>query len=872
MEMEVEIPLNCPLPSGEIELRLLIQSKTVGSVIGKEGQNISRLRNDNLVSIVIHDCPGPERLLTIKGSNDIVLKVLGEVLENQYEILKKNCWTDARVLVHQSQTGSIIGKDGQKIKELRDECGGPIKVYKHCCPQSTDCVIQIIGDRERTCSTIAKILELLKDSPINGVNKPYDPHNFNEFFANIYGGWGEATKGRLNPSMGWDIPTEIIPEDQMEHDFIKHNGPHSSQSTIGHRGPVCSPDRGPNLVKGPPDADFDGLMEFPKGKHSMSGNDTHDGDFPITSKKITIPIGTVGTVIGMGGYRIQKMRSDSGATIRIQNPNSEDPEYAVIISGSDLQIKHAQTLVQQSVCEYIGPKKARYATGIPNMHLKKVSDANTPGAMISQSGHVVVPHLMDYVTNAPSSSGDGCTTEIANSTQTASMGTSSQETFLRLNEPNFNVQENEELSKFNSELLSQAVSFHGHQLLQHLINQYGKRVQELDLNKVDYRTVYQARLPALRKQNVSERNEFLLLIKMKADLIYETKCEVLDSLRPPHPIEYEGYYRVMPPLEYFLDVSADVRKKCFLKSMKRGDLLYGQFLSHRSGKGTIKVLATAGGKHRSILNMDVFAKISNDDIKPNDKDKNIFGFWPCATNLLVEVLHVYDSEGGRSNFDIRVGTKGVTLHPYLNNKVTLGKVTESDTPPILLKMAGKKVNSFNECLQKSENFCNPRSIKYMSKKFSISLIGEYSSLMDSLKCNFRKSECYSSIGMQQYTQWAYSHVTEGVLFYKDGRIEEALNEFRIALSLDHENTEALVARGALFANQGDLVKAVCDFEHALKINPNHSNAKSYICETLLHLGRRHEEDMRYNGACELYIRCLEIDSTFSSAQKALEEV
>ena len=53
-----------------------------------------------------------------------------------------------------------------------------------------------------------------------------------------------------------------------------------------------------------------------------------------------------------------------------------------------------------------------------------------------------------------------------------------------------------------------------------------------------------------------------------------------------------------------------------------------------------------------------------------------------------------------------------------------------------------------------------------------------------------------------------------------------------ALKIDSENVEGLVARGALYANSGDLETAIKDFEGALKHNPHHKNAKKYMCETL----------------------------------------
>lgn len=50
---------------------------------------------------------------------------------------------DIRMLVHQSHAGAIIGKQGIKIKELRELTQAQIKVFQECAPQSTDRVVLI---------------------------------------------------------------------------------------------------------------------------------------------------------------------------------------------------------------------------------------------------------------------------------------------------------------------------------------------------------------------------------------------------------------------------------------------------------------------------------------------------------------------------------------------------------------------------------------------------------------------------------------------------------------------------------------------------------------------------------------------------------
>lgn len=50
---------------------------------------------------------------------------------------------DVRVMVHQSHAGAIIGKQGSKIKELRELMQSQIKVFQEAAPQSTDRVVLI---------------------------------------------------------------------------------------------------------------------------------------------------------------------------------------------------------------------------------------------------------------------------------------------------------------------------------------------------------------------------------------------------------------------------------------------------------------------------------------------------------------------------------------------------------------------------------------------------------------------------------------------------------------------------------------------------------------------------------------------------------
>ncbi len=103
--------------AGRIELRVLIQSKHAGGIIGKGGDTIKRLRVEYSANVGVPDCNGPERILTIKADMDNVIACLIECIPLISEADDPN--SGVRILVHQSHAGAIIGRAGYKIKDLR---------------------------------------------------------------------------------------------------------------------------------------------------------------------------------------------------------------------------------------------------------------------------------------------------------------------------------------------------------------------------------------------------------------------------------------------------------------------------------------------------------------------------------------------------------------------------------------------------------------------------------------------------------------------------------------------------------------------------------------------------------------------------------
>lgn len=75
-----------------------------------------------------------------------------------------------------------------------------------------------------------------------------------------------------------------------------------------------------------------------------------------------------------------------------------------------------------------------------------------------------------------------------------------------------------------------------------------------------------------------------------------------------------------------------------------------------------------------------------------------------------------------------------------------------------------------------------------------------------------------------------------------------------------------------YANSGSFKKAIDDFETALKLHPSHANARKYMAETLVALGRSYEDEKKYEEALKAYENCLSIAPYHEEAKNSIEYI
>ncbi|XP_077416922.1 heterogeneous nuclear ribonucleoprotein K isoform X3 [Vanacampus margaritifer] len=372
-----------------IELRILLQSKNAGAVIGKGGKNIKALRSDYNASVSVPDSSGPERILCICADietiGEIMLKIIPTLEEyQQYNGMDFEC--DLRLLIHQSLAGSIIGVKGAKIKELRENTKTSIKLYQDCCPQSTDRVVLVGGKMERVVECIKTMLEVIAVAPIKGRAQPYDPNFYDETYE--YGGFTMAFEDRGGSSSssrrlmssfsmrgsrpsagdrGYDRMSSSRssrgppPHSRRDYDDISPRRgppPHHQSRNRGHTMSMGRSHRGGDR-RGRPDRYSDNMSSGGYDNSSswdsyQSGGRGSYNDPVITTTQVTIPKDLAGSIIGKGGQRIKQIRHDSGASIKIDEPLEGSEDRIITIVGTQDQIQNAQYLLQNSVKQFSG--------------------------------------------------------------------------------------------------------------------------------------------------------------------------------------------------------------------------------------------------------------------------------------------------------------------------------------------------------------------------------------------------------------------------------------------------------------------------------------------------------------------------------------
>uniref|UniRef100_A0A673KCD6 Poly(rC)-binding protein 2 n=1 Tax=Sinocyclocheilus rhinocerous TaxID=307959 RepID=A0A673KCD6_9TELE len=280
-----------------LTIRLLMHGKEVGSIIGKKGESVKKMREESGARINISEGNCPERIITLAGPTTAIFKAFSMIIEKLEEDISSSMSNSTatskppvtlRIVVPASQCGSLIGKGGCKIKEIRESTGAQVQVAGDMLPNSTERAITIAGTPLSIIECVKQICVVMLESPPKGVTIPYRPKPSGS--PVIFAG-GQLTK--LHQLAMQQSPFPLAP---------------SSQGFTG---------KSPGM----------------------------DATAQTGSHELTIPNDLIGCIIGRQGAKINEIRQMSGAQIKIANPVEGSTDRQVTITGSPASISLAEYLI-----------------------------------------------------------------------------------------------------------------------------------------------------------------------------------------------------------------------------------------------------------------------------------------------------------------------------------------------------------------------------------------------------------------------------------------------------------------------------------------------------------------------------------------------
>ncbi|CAF3315034.1 unnamed protein product [Rotaria sp. Silwood2] len=300
------------------------------------------------------DQDGPERILTIAGELEPCLDCLTDALVTMAENQKlRQDASELRALVHTSQAGAIIGKGGERVKELRARHGLEVKVFTETCPNSTDRVILCRGEQRAILSCLRDIFTQIEKIPPRGPIRPYDPSCYVEHQIQGYGGFahddtsvygdrrvrgggGGGGRGYNNNFDNWDM-------NNMRGGGGGGGGGMYNDDYVGPSSQSFYPPPSQPMMAG-------GSSSSGGGQGQMRPLIDSFSQPPATqTQQVTIPHELAGAIIGSRGTRISQIRQQSGASIKIDDPLPGTNDRIITIVGTPNQIAQAQHLLQTAV-------------------------------------------------------------------------------------------------------------------------------------------------------------------------------------------------------------------------------------------------------------------------------------------------------------------------------------------------------------------------------------------------------------------------------------------------------------------------------------------------------------------------------------------
>uniref|UniRef100_A0A4W6E0G1 Poly(rC) binding protein 4 n=1 Tax=Lates calcarifer TaxID=8187 RepID=A0A4W6E0G1_LATCA len=324
----------------------------------------------------------PERIITITGSTDSVFRAFTMItykLEEDLTALVANGTISSkppvtlRLVIPASQCGSLIGKGGAKIKEIRESTGAQIQVAGDLLPNSTERGVTISGNQDSVIQCVKLICTVILESPPKGATIPYRPSPSPAALLIAGNQVFEASEFAPHPLYsvtqgGLDLQQAYTLQNQ-------YGIPHSELAKL-HQ---LSMQQGLSPIAQPASTIIPGMYR--------SNN----------SQYLLWIIFLIGSIIGRQGTKINEIRQVSGAQIKIGSQLDGTSDRHVTITGTPVSINLAQYLITS--CLETAKSTAQAATMATPVDLnmaftQPASPAASPAPTLAAVGALTPAHVL----------------------------------------------------------------------------------------------------------------------------------------------------------------------------------------------------------------------------------------------------------------------------------------------------------------------------------------------------------------------------------------------------------------------------------------------------------------------------------------------
>uniref|UniRef100_A0A3B3XS53 K Homology domain-containing protein n=1 Tax=Poecilia mexicana TaxID=48701 RepID=A0A3B3XS53_9TELE len=294
---------------------------------------VKKMREDSGARINISEGNCPERIVTITGPTDAIFKAFAMIAYKfEEDIINSMSNSPAtskppvtlRLVVPASQCGSLIGKGGSKIKEMRESTGAQVQVAGDMLPNSTERAVTISGAPEAIIQCVKQICVVMLESPPKGATIPYRPKPASTPVIFSGGQVRADPLGASTANLSLLLQHQPLPAYTIQGQYAI---PHPDLSKLHQLAMQQTP--------------FTPLGQttpaFPAaGLDASNQASTHE---------LTIPNDLIGCIIGRQGTKINEIRQMSGAQIKIANAMEGSSERQITITGTPANISLAQYLI-----------------------------------------------------------------------------------------------------------------------------------------------------------------------------------------------------------------------------------------------------------------------------------------------------------------------------------------------------------------------------------------------------------------------------------------------------------------------------------------------------------------------------------------------